>query len=142
MRGVSSQEVVWSGWHSSKIDQWGCHLLILLVELVYWVYVSWGDHRRVEYMQGLVALDHVWLHHLFGECCKDNQGWKGHHFWWLKLGQNWIFCMWRGLLGYSQFWWCKGRCPWSIFHSLCRMVWWLNHDNLIFWGWTFVVRWD
>ena len=27
----------------------------------------------------------AWLHHLFGECCKDNEGWRGHHFWWLEF---------------------------------------------------------
>ena len=55
-------------------------MLILLVEVVYWAYVRRGGHRRVEYMLALVALGDAWLHHLFSECYKDNQGWKGHHF--------------------------------------------------------------
>ena len=47
-------------------------MLTLLVEVVYWAYVTWGGHRRVEYVLTLVALGDVWLRHLFGECCKDN----------------------------------------------------------------------
>ena len=43
-------------------------MLLLLVEVVYWAYVPWGDHRRVDYVQALVALDDAWLCHLFGEC--------------------------------------------------------------------------
>ena len=31
-------------------------MLILLVEVVYWAYVAWGGHRRVEYVQALVSL--------------------------------------------------------------------------------------
>ena len=33
-----------------------------------------GGHRRVEYVQDLVALGDAWRCHLSGECCKDNQG--------------------------------------------------------------------
>ena len=31
-------------------------MLILLVEVVYWAYVPWGHHRRLEYVWALVAL--------------------------------------------------------------------------------------
>ena len=31
-----------------EVDRWGCHMLILLVEVVYWAYVTWGGHRRGE----------------------------------------------------------------------------------------------
>ena len=55
-------------------------MLILLIEVVYWAYVPWGNNRRVEYVRALVALGDAWLLHLFGKCCKNNQGWKGHHF--------------------------------------------------------------
>ena len=47
-------------------------MLLLLVELVYWAYVPWGGHRKVECVWAWVALDDAWLHHLFGDCCKDN----------------------------------------------------------------------
>ena len=50
-------------------------------------------------MCDLVALDDAWLCHLLGECCKDNQGWKGLHFLRLELGQNLVLCMWRNRLG-------------------------------------------
>ena len=56
-----------------------------LVEVVHWACVPRGGHRRVEYLQALVALGDAWLHHLLGECCKDNEGWRGHHFWWLEF---------------------------------------------------------
>ena len=36
--------------------------------------VGGGGHRRVEYVQDLVALGDAWRCHLSGECCKDNQG--------------------------------------------------------------------
>ena len=63
-------------------------MLILLVEVVYLAYVLWGDHRRVEYVQALVALGDGWLRHLFSECCNDKQGWKVHHFSWFELDRN------------------------------------------------------
>ena len=63
-------------------------MLILLVEVVYWAYVLWGDDRRVEYVQALVALGDGWLRHLFSECRNDKQGWKVHHFSWFELGRN------------------------------------------------------
>ena len=47
-------------------------MLMILVEVVRWAYVTWGAHRRMGYVQALVALGHAWLRHLFGECCKDN----------------------------------------------------------------------
>ena len=34
----------------------------------------------MEDVRTLVASGDPWLHHLVGESCKDNQGWKGHHF--------------------------------------------------------------
>ena len=68
MRGVFPQEDV----RSSKVDRWGCHMLILLVEVVCWAYVPWGGHRRVECVRALVALGDAWLCHLFGEYGKDN----------------------------------------------------------------------
>ena len=40
---------------SSKADWWDCHMLILLVEVVYWVYGPWGGHRRVECMRNASA---------------------------------------------------------------------------------------
>ena len=51
-------------------------MMILLVEVIYWAYVHWGDHRRVEHVLALVALDDARLRHLFGESCKNNHGWK------------------------------------------------------------------
>ena len=36
-------------------------MLILLVQVVYWAYVPWGDHRGVEYVWALVALCDAWL---------------------------------------------------------------------------------
>ena len=102
MRAVSPQEVVWSGWQSLKVDCWGYDMqILLLVEVIYWAF--WGGHRRVEWVLALMGLNDVWFHHLFNECCEDNQGWKGHHFWWLKLGWNWVPWMWRGQLGVPQF---------------------------------------
>ena len=47
-------------------------MLILLVEVICWAYVPWGSHRRVECVWALVALDDVWLCHLFGEYGNDN----------------------------------------------------------------------
>ena len=72
MRGVPPQEVLGSGQHSLKVDHWGCHILILLVEVVCWAYVPGGGHRRVEYVWALVKLGDAWLCNLFSECCEDN----------------------------------------------------------------------
>ena len=55
-------------------------MLIQMVEVVYWACVPWGGHRRVEYVRAFVALGDALIRHLFGERCKDNQGWKEHHF--------------------------------------------------------------
>ena len=35
-------------------------MLKQLVEVVYWAYVPWGDHRRVEYVRALVVLGDPW----------------------------------------------------------------------------------
>ena len=47
-------------------------MLILLVEVVYWADVPWGDNRGVDYVRVLVTLGDAWLRYLFGECFRDN----------------------------------------------------------------------
>ena len=44
MKKVSPQMVVWSGWHSFKVDWWGYLMIIILVEVLYWAGGPWGGH--------------------------------------------------------------------------------------------------
>ena len=41
VRGVYSQEVVWSEWHSMKVDQWDYNMPILLGKVIYWAHGPW-----------------------------------------------------------------------------------------------------
>ena len=57
-----------------KFDRWGCHNVILLVEVVGFMYPGVAIEKKWSTCGLLVVLGDAWLHHLFSEYYKDNQG--------------------------------------------------------------------